>query len=601
MFNNAGIAYASPISDVTHGDWRWVIDVDLWGPIHGVEAFLPRMIEQGGDRHILFTSSFAGMVGNAGLGPYCVAKFGVVALAESLSRELKGQGIGVSVLCPMILDTPIMTNSERTRSGDYGARTNQTDEAVQGLAAMITPTDEDVRPDDVARLTADAVVANRLYILPHSASRESIRRRFERIDRTYDEQAAEGWSSLSRPKPASPRSPEWLHGTVQRENGVGREATQRHGRHVAVQRDPQPAYAHLEGGGHRRHGLSTATSVSRCSVGRSSAACTCSTRCATASSTSRGSCTIRCGWRTARSTSTTTCAGCRYPSPGGRRELDQVIGEIASTPLDRDRPLWEFHFAEGMADDRFASIGKVHHTLADGVASANLLARLMDLTGSEQDERDDYTTREPPSRSELLRIAGHDHVQQHRGAAGPDPRRRAGFHPSPTPVAGAQRSAGHGQDVQVPADVRQSRRLARADVRDGVAVTGRGQGDGQAPRRDVQRHRAGDGGRRTARTVAALRRSGGPADHGVRAGGHRQVAGPHHRQRDQRTAGFAAGAHRRSARAGAADGHGRVARQGGQRAARPETARTADGVSATRRSRPPCSAGRPNAPRTAPS
>ena len=74
----------------------------------------------------------------------------------------------------------------------------------------------------------------------------------------------------------------------------------------------------------------------------------------------------------------------QVPAPGGRRELDQVIGEIASTPLDRDRPLWEFHFAEGMADDRFALIGKVHHTLADGVASANLLARLMDLTGSEQ-------------------------------------------------------------------------------------------------------------------------------------------------------------------------------------------------------------------------
>ena len=71
---------------------------------------------------------------------------------------------------------------------------SQTDDAVQGLAGMITPTDEDVRPDDVARLTADAVVANRLYILPHQASRESIRRRFERIDRTYDEQAAEGWS-----------------------------------------------------------------------------------------------------------------------------------------------------------------------------------------------------------------------------------------------------------------------------------------------------------------------------------------------------------------------------------------------------------------------
>jgi NAD(P)-dependent dehydrogenase (short-subunit alcohol dehydrogenase family) len=194
VFNNAGIGFAGPISDVTHGDWNWVIDVDLWGPIHGVEAFLPRMIEQGGDRHIVFTSSFAGMVGNAGLGPYCVAKFGVVALAEGLSRELRGEGIGVSVLCPMIVETNLITNSERSRSGDYGARSEQNADLVDGLGATMTPTDVDVRPDDIARLTADAVLANRLYILPHRASRESIRRRFERIDRTYDEQAAEGWS-----------------------------------------------------------------------------------------------------------------------------------------------------------------------------------------------------------------------------------------------------------------------------------------------------------------------------------------------------------------------------------------------------------------------
>jgi NAD(P)-dependent dehydrogenase (short-subunit alcohol dehydrogenase family) len=194
VFNNAGIAYAGPVADVTHGDWRWVIDVDLWGPIHGVEAFLPRLREQGGDRHIMFTSSFAGMVGNAYLGPYSVAKFGVVALAEGLSRELKAEGIGVSVLCPMIVDTPLMVNSERSRSSDYGARSVQNDEGVQGLTSVVTPTDADVTADDVARLASDAILANRLYILPHHASRESIRRRFERIDRTYDEQAAEGWS-----------------------------------------------------------------------------------------------------------------------------------------------------------------------------------------------------------------------------------------------------------------------------------------------------------------------------------------------------------------------------------------------------------------------
>ena len=194
VFNNAGIAYAGPIADVTHGDWRWVIDVDLWGPIHGVEAFLPRLIEQGGDRHIMFTSSFAGMVGNAGLGPYSVAKFGVVALAEGLARELKAEGIGVSVLCPMIVDTPLIANSERTRGGLRRARPTAA-EAVQDLAGTPPPTDDGVlNADDVARLTADAVLANRLYILPHRASRASIRRRFERIDRTFDEQTAEGWS-----------------------------------------------------------------------------------------------------------------------------------------------------------------------------------------------------------------------------------------------------------------------------------------------------------------------------------------------------------------------------------------------------------------------
>jgi diacylglycerol O-acyltransferase / wax synthase len=101
----------------------------------------------------------------------------------------------------------------------------------------------------------------------------------------------------------------------------------------------------------------------------------------------------------------------QIPSPGGRRELDQVIGAIASTPLDRSRPLWEFHFAEGMAQDRFALIGKVHHTLADGVASANLLARLMDLTGSDQDAGGDAPCA-LPSKSQLLWEAQIDHFRQ---------------------------------------------------------------------------------------------------------------------------------------------------------------------------------------------
>jgi diacylglycerol O-acyltransferase len=102
----------------------------------------------------------------------------------------------------------------------------------------------------------------------------------------------------------------------------------------------------------------------------------------------------------------------RVPAPGGRHELDDVIGQVASTPLDRSRPLWEFHFAEGLAGGRFALIGKVHHALADGVASVNLLARAMDLEDGTADERDNDDAGVTASPTDLLRAAARDHTRQ---------------------------------------------------------------------------------------------------------------------------------------------------------------------------------------------
>jgi NAD(P)-dependent dehydrogenase (short-subunit alcohol dehydrogenase family) len=185
VFNNAGIAVAGPITQTTHDDWRWVIDVDLWGPIHGVEAFLPRLLEQGEGGHLLFTSSFAGLVANVGLGPYSVAKYGVVALAETLAREVKSAGIAVSVLCPMLVATNI-AHSARNRTADYGPQPMARDPRQMGDNVILDA-------DDVARLTVEAMLAGRLYILPHQAARAPIRRRFERIDRTFDDQVADGW------------------------------------------------------------------------------------------------------------------------------------------------------------------------------------------------------------------------------------------------------------------------------------------------------------------------------------------------------------------------------------------------------------------------
>jgi hypothetical protein len=88
----------------------------------------------------------------------------------------------------MIVDTPLMANSERVRSSDYGPTSGPQQELPSAA------TDPEVRAEDVARLTADAILANRLYIIPHQASRPSIQRRFERIDRAFEEQIAQGWT-----------------------------------------------------------------------------------------------------------------------------------------------------------------------------------------------------------------------------------------------------------------------------------------------------------------------------------------------------------------------------------------------------------------------
>jgi NAD(P)-dependent dehydrogenase (short-subunit alcohol dehydrogenase family) len=186
LFNNAGVAVAGPIATMKHSDWQWIINVDLWGPIHGVEAFLPRMIAQGQGGHILFTASFAGLVPNEWLGPYCVAKYGVVALAEVLYREMRPHGIGVSVLCPMRVATNI-DHSERNRPATLGGAgasplVPPQDAGNQSLAGRVLDADR------VAEMTVQAILEQRLYILPHEESRKSIRRRFERIDRTFDEQ-----------------------------------------------------------------------------------------------------------------------------------------------------------------------------------------------------------------------------------------------------------------------------------------------------------------------------------------------------------------------------------------------------------------------------
>ena len=183
VFNNAGVAVGGPMAEMSHADWEWLMRVNLWGPIHGVEVFVPRMIAQKSGGHVLFTASFAGLVPNVGLGAYCVTKYGVVAMAEVLQKELRSEGIGVSVLCPMRVATNIGV-SERNRPAELGGpdaspRVQDQSEDNPDQAGRVLPV------EDVAVDVVDAIKRNRLYIVPHEESRGFVRRRYERIDAAY--------------------------------------------------------------------------------------------------------------------------------------------------------------------------------------------------------------------------------------------------------------------------------------------------------------------------------------------------------------------------------------------------------------------------------
>jgi NAD(P)-dependent dehydrogenase (short-subunit alcohol dehydrogenase family) len=180
--NNAGIATFGEIATSTHRDWEYTMRVNFWGVVHGVETFVPRLVAQKQGGHVVNTASMAGLVGMQWLGVYCASKFAVVGLTEALHRELKPHGIGVSVLCPMIVQTNINQNSVRNRPA---ALRNPGEESLpEGVeAAMVGST---IAPEEVARRVVRAVDRGDLYILTHPEQRDILRRRAARLDRAFE-------------------------------------------------------------------------------------------------------------------------------------------------------------------------------------------------------------------------------------------------------------------------------------------------------------------------------------------------------------------------------------------------------------------------------
>lgn len=191
--NNAGVAAGGGIEDISLESWRWVLDVNLMGVVHGIRVFLPHMRTHGEGGHIVNTASMAGMQSGLGFSPYTASKFAVVGMSEGLAAQLAPLGIGVSVLCPGFVRTRI-GESGRNRPEQYGAA--RMPEPGTPTAALVAMVDELIRngldPADVAVQVLAAIRVNELYVFTHPEMRDELENRFTAIKEAFDRAAVPG-------------------------------------------------------------------------------------------------------------------------------------------------------------------------------------------------------------------------------------------------------------------------------------------------------------------------------------------------------------------------------------------------------------------------
>ena len=181
LCNNAGVATGGPMWTLTERDWAWVMGVNLWGVIHGVRAFVPRLVEQG-EGHVVNTASIAGLTSAPMMGAYNVTKHGVVTPSETLQQELGMQGspVGVSVLCPGWVQTRI-GESDRNRPPELQDGTESNPIGEMGKEFLKTLVDSGLPPSEVAGRVLDAIHEQRFYILTHPEMTPMVQRRMEDI------------------------------------------------------------------------------------------------------------------------------------------------------------------------------------------------------------------------------------------------------------------------------------------------------------------------------------------------------------------------------------------------------------------------------------
>lgn len=186
--NNAGVGAGGPIDEATEQDWQWVLGVNLYGVVNGMRTFVPiikETIKDGGDGHIVNTASVMGLWTNPGGSVYGASKYAVVAISETTRAELEPFNIGVSALCPYIVDTRIL-QSGRNRPAKYGAPRARGPEAMRRGQELAELFSRGISIDGIGELVLNGIRRNKAYIFTHASSRNRIRERFERILADFD-------------------------------------------------------------------------------------------------------------------------------------------------------------------------------------------------------------------------------------------------------------------------------------------------------------------------------------------------------------------------------------------------------------------------------
>jgi NAD(P)-dependent dehydrogenase (short-subunit alcohol dehydrogenase family) len=161
LVSNAGVSVAGPVETVPLEDWRWIVDINMWPHVFGVRRLVPYFKERG-NGHFVHVASAAGILGTPGLAAYTMTKFAVFGLAESLAVSLHDTGIGVSVVCPLWVDTEITVRGRLAPDPELGV-----DEETMKAYSREMLRQQGIPPEKVGEVIVEAVETGRFLVLPH--------------------------------------------------------------------------------------------------------------------------------------------------------------------------------------------------------------------------------------------------------------------------------------------------------------------------------------------------------------------------------------------------------------------------------------------------